>query len=319
MRPRPPGPRVAHRPGPRREPSPGPTVTTHGPPSGPELPAALRPDEPLFGLGYAPPLLQRPYVRVSDDGREDGNAPVAEEVPVAFVYNNRPHVVMMATPADFEDFAVGFTLAEGVVDSAAAIGDLQVARFSEGVELQIQVPAEAADRLAARGRQFIGRTGCGLCGVETIREALRPLRPIGDAGAVQVEALWRAAATLGERQTWNRETASMHGAAWATWDGEIEVVREDVGRHNALDKVIGALHRAGRDAAGGFIVITSRASYELVQKAATAGVPLLAAISRPTGLAIRLAEAAGMTLIGLLRDRSALVYANPHRVIGNPR
>ena len=281
-----------------------------------DRPAALRPDQPLFGLGYAPPLLRRSYVRIGADQEPvAGESAVAEEVPVAIVYNGRPHVVMMATPADFEDFAVGFTLAEGIVDKPAAIASLQVARFSEGVELQVEIPADAAERLAARERSFVGRTGCGLCGVQTIRDALRPVRDVADTGVIRADAIFAAEAALAERQTWNRETAAMHGAAWVRQDGEIEVLREDVGRHNALDKVIGALYRAGRDPAEGFILITSRASYELVQKAATAGIPLLAAVSRPTGLAIRLAEATGMTLIGLVRGGSGLIYTVPHRVL----
>lgn len=278
------------------------------------LPPALRPGDPLFALGYAPPILQREAARLHDNEMESGQAFVAEEVPVAFVYNGRPHAVMMATPSDLEDFAYGFTLDEGIVDSPSAIARLDVVRFSEGIELQMVIPLEAAERLATRSRQLVGRTGCGLCGVETIREALRPVRVATAKDLVEVEALWRVEASLGARQRMNQETGSMHAACWATRDGEIGIVREDVGRHNALDKVLGALARGGPDPAGGFVVLTSRASYELVQKASSAGVPLLAAISRPTGLAIRLAESAGMTLVGLLRDRSATVYAGSERL-----
>ena len=279
-----------------------------------ELPAALRPGDPLFGLGYAPPVLPRPYTRIDDGQPEQGEAQIAEEVPIAFVYNGRPHVVMMATPADLEDFAFGFTLDENIVQSAADIASLVVVRFSEGIELQMTIPDEAADRLAARGRQFVGRTGCGLCGVETIREAVRPVRATDAQQCVDIEALWRVEAALGARQQLNQATGNMHAAAWATRAGDIEVVREDVGRHNALDKVLGALAREGRAAGDGFVVLTSRASYELVQKASSAGVSILAAISRPTGLAIRLAESAGMTLIGLLRGRSAVVYTGQQRL-----
>lgn len=281
---------------------------------GPGLPGALRPGDPLFGLGYAPPVLTRSFVRVSDGEVEVGEAAIAEEVPLAFVYNARPHVVMMGTPADLEDFAVGFTLAEGIVSSANAITGLDVVRFSEGIELQLTIPVEAATALEARGRQLVGRTGCGLCGVETIREALRPVRPVAESWTLEPEALWRAESALGARQTLNQATGNMHAAAWVTRGGEIAILREDVGRHNALDKVIGALAREGRDASDGFILMTSRASYELVQKASSVGVPLLAAVSRPTGLAIRLAESAGMTLVGLLRGRTAVVYAGPQRL-----
>lgn len=284
-------------------------------PGGKELPAALRPGNPLFGLGYAPPVVARGSHELRDDARVSHEVDVAEEVPVAFVYNGRAHVVMMATPADLEDFAYGFTLDEGIVARAADIERLEVVRFSEGIELQMLIPSADADRLAARGRQLVGRTGCGLCGVETIREALRPVRAVGERRPIAVEALWRAELALGSLQTLNHRTGAMHAAAFAARDGALAMVREDVGRHNALDKVLGVLARSERDGSDGFLCVTSRASYELVQKASTAGVPLLAAISRPTGLAIRLAEAAGMTLVGLLRGRSAVVYAGAGGIV----
>lgn len=273
------------------------------------LPPVLTPGSPLFALGYAQPLIRRDLQRFHDADTDPGDAMVAEEVPVAFAYNLRPHVVMMATPSDLEDFALGFSLAEGIIHDPGEILATEVVRYSEGIELQMRVAAEVTNRLDGKGRQFIGRTGCGLCGVETIQAALRPVPAIAAQEPIDAEALWRAEAALGDRQVMNRDTGTLHAAAWAHRDGAIEVVREDVGRHNALDKVIGALARAGIDPSTGFVVMTSRASYELVQKAATAGVPLLAAISRPTGLAIRLAQASGMTLVGLLRGRSANVYA----------
>ncbi len=221
---------------------------------------------------------------------------------------------MMATPADYEDFAVGFTLSEEIVASVGDIRGCQVIPYSQGVEIQITIPEDAAEALANRGRQLVGRTGCGLCGVQTIDEALRPTRSVTHDWSVAPEALWRAEAALSERQEYNRATGAVHAAAWAARDGELVVVREDVGRHNALDKVVGALARAGRDASAGFLVMTSRASYELVQKAAVAGVPLLAAVSRPTGLAVRLADSAGVTLVALLRGQSANVYTHPERI-----
>ena len=277
-------------------------------------PPALRPDHPLFGLGYSRPVRDRAFERLDGAVVSSGDAPVAEEVPVAFVYNQRPHVVMMATPDDFEDFAVGFSLSEEIVRSPNEIQRIEVARHGQGVELQIDVPAEAGERLITRGRQLAGRTGCGLCGVETIAEALREPRTVSWREPLDASALWRAEADLGARQEYNRATGAMHAAAWCTVDGTIRVVREDVGRHNALDKVIGALAREHTDASTGFLIMTSRASYELVQKAAVAGVPLLAAVSRPTGLAIRLAEAANMTLVGLLRGHTANVYAHPEHL-----
>jgi formate dehydrogenase accessory protein FdhD len=281
-------------------------------------PPALRPDHPLFGLGYSRPVRDRAFERLDGAVVSSDDGPVAEEVPVAFVYNQRPHVVMMATPDDFEDFAVGFSLSEEIVRSPDDLQHVDVVRHGQGVELQITVPAEAGDRLAARGRQLAGRTGCGLCGVETIAEALREPRRVTWREPVDPAALWRAESELGARQEYNRATNNMHAAAWCTFDGTIRVVREDVGRHNALDKVIGALARERVDASAGFLLMTSRASYELVQKAAVAGVPLLAAVSRPTGLAISLAEAANVTLIGLLRGHTANVYTHAEHVRGVP-
>lgn len=278
------------------------------------LPATLQAGHPLFGLGYNHPTRPQPFLRLAEDATEKGEAPVAEEVPVALVYNGQAHAVMMTTPADFEDFAVGFTITEEIVSGVRDIERIGVIRFSQGVELQIDIPEEAAGRLARRGRQLVGRTGCGLCGVQTINEALREARPVSWREPIKAEALWRAEAALFDRQEYNQATGSMHAAAWARPNGTLHVVREDVGRHNALDKVIGALGRSDVDPGDGFVVMTSRASYELVQKAAVVGIPLLAAVSRPTGLAIRLAEATGLTLIGLLRGRSGNVYSHPEQI-----
>jgi formate dehydrogenase accessory protein FdhD len=276
----------------------------------------LRAGHPLLGLGYTRPVRSYPYLALGEESATEGEVPVAEEVPVAFVYNGRPHVVMMATPADLEDFAIGFTLSEEIVRSAGEIRHVDAVRYSQGIELQLTVDPAVGERLATRGRQLAGRTGCGLCGVQTIDEALRETPPVNASAPFEIESLWRVEAELAGRQEYNKSTGSMHAAAWATFDGTIRVAREDVGRHNALDKVIGALARSGTDPRDGFVVMTSRASYELVQKAAVAGIPILAAVSRPTGLAIRLADAAGLTLIGLLRGRTANVYAHGERVRG---
>jgi formate dehydrogenase accessory protein FdhD len=282
------------------------------------LPPQLTPGHPLLGLGYSGPDRARSFVRLADDAATAASASVAEEVPVALVYNNHPHVVMMATPADYEDFAIGFTLTEEIVRAASEITGCVVVPHSQGVEVQLVIPQEAADALASRGRQLVGRTGCGLCGVQTIADTRRPLRTVTRGAPLDAESLWRAEAALYGRQTLNQATGSVHAAAWATPDGQLQVVREDVGRHNALDKVIGALARAGTVPRQGFVVMTSRASYELVQKATVAGIPLLAAVSRPTGLAIRLAEASGLTLVALLRGRTANVYTHPDGVILTP-
>jgi FdhD protein len=264
-------------------------------------------------LGYSEPVEARPFTRLGEDDAEQLEAPVAAEVPVALVYNGKPYAVMMCTPADLDDFGIGFTISEKIANHAD-IRRVEVVRYARGIELQLEISADVATQLAERGRAISGRTGCGLCGVETIAEALRDPVPVRSALVVGRKAIFRAGEALDALQPLNRETNAIHAAAWATADGALEVVREDVGRHNALDKVIGALARAHHDASGGFLIVTSRASYELVQKAAAANIPLLAAVSRPTGLAVEIAEETGITLVGLLRGRSANVYTHPERI-----
>jgi len=260
------------------------------------------------------PVREREFVRLAGGMRADECAPVAEEVPVAFVYSGRPHVVMMCSPDDLEDLAYGFSLTEGIVERASEIERVELSRHARGVELSITIPPEAAARLSQRTRALAGRTGCGLCGVEAIDDAVRAVRRVESPLTLSTDALWRAGESLDAHQPLNRQTHAVHAAAWATPDGALVVVREDVGRHNALDKVLGALARAGTDASTGFLVVTSRASFELVQKASAVGVAILAAVSRPTGLAVRIADASGITLVGLLRGRTANVYSHPERI-----
>jgi len=266
-------------------------------------------------LGYTDPTVSCAFTRLDGADSKGESAQVAAEVPVALVYNAKPHVVMMCTPADLEDFAVGFSLSEGIVLRPAEVARSAVVKYARGIEVQIEIPADAAERLAERGRMLAGRTGCGLCGVEVIDEAIREPLPVRSTLAVSRNALYKAGEALSALQPLNRETNTIHAAAWAKADGTLHTVREDVGRHNALDKVIGALARTGTDASEGFFVVTSRASYELVQKAATANVGILAAVSRPTALAIRFADDAGVSLIGLLRGKSANVYTHPARIL----
>jgi FdhD protein len=256
----------------------------------------------------------RSFVRLSGAERADEHAQIANEAPVAFVYSGRPHVVMMCSPDNLEDLAYGFSLTEGIVASASEIESVTESRHAKGFELAITIPVEAAAKLAQRTRALAGRTGCGLCGVEAIDDAVRATMPVTAKLAITHDALWRAGEALEAQQPLNRETRAVHAAAWATADGSLHIVREDVGRHNALDKVLGALARAGTDASTGFLIVTSRASFELVQKASAAGVALLAAVSRPTELAVKIAEASGITLVGLLRGRTANVYSHPERI-----
>lgn len=273
---------------------------------------------PVPGLGYAELVSEHRLLRISEQSASSDLSSVAEEIPVALVYNGEPFVVVMASPADLEDLAIGFSLTEGVIEGWREPRRIDVVRHSRGIELQIEVNDAEASRLAGRRRGISARTGCGVCGIESIDEVLRAPRVVASTGTMRVEALWRAAAELEARQPVNAETRAVHAAAFADRSGALRVVKEDVGRHNALDKVIGAMVREHVDPAEGFIVVTSRASYELVQKAAAAGVPVLAAVSRPTGLAIQLAEQANITLVGLLRGRSANVYSHPARLGLNP-
>jgi len=240
---------------------------------------------------------------------------LAEETPVALIYNSQPHVVMMATPADLEEFAVGFTLSEAIVDRAEDITALSVVARDNGYEISLRIPEQRHATLSDRRRNLVGRSGCGFCGSETIAEALRPARHVPAGVSVAEHALQRALAALREQQAINAITGATHAAGWADRDGQLRIVREDIGRHNALDKLIGAVTSAKLDFARGFAVITSRASYEMVLKSATVGIPLLAAISAPTALAVRIAEEAGLTLVGFARGSNHVVYACPARLL----
>lgn len=233
---------------------------------------------------------------------------VAEETPVAFEYNGRSHAVMMATPADLEDFAMGFSLCEEIVGSAADIERIGVRTLEDGIVLSIEVDPLRLLRGSLRRRSMEGRSGCGLCGVDSLANAVREPRKVTAGFAASVEAVARAFAALPDHQPMNRANRSLHAAAWADPAGRILLAREDVGRHNALDKLAGALTRETIDPAGGFAVMSSRCSFELVQKAATIGIPLLATISAPTALALKLARAAGMTLAARSRGDGVMLF-----------
>jgi FdhD protein len=241
---------------------------------------------------------------------------VAEEEPVALTYQRTPHVVMLATPANLEDLGVGFTLSEAVVNGADEIKSVELVHEDGSFEVRIGIAGERFAALLQRQRNLTGRTGCGLCGAETIEQAIRHPPPVGRGPTVSLTELHQTLTELQARQQLNALTGSVHAAAWALPGKGIQLVREDVGRHNALDKVIGALTRAGVDCTAGYVVITSRASYEMVQKAATVGIALLAAVSAPTALAIRLAQKAHVTLVGFARAHRHVVYAHPQRLQG---
>jgi FdhD protein len=239
---------------------------------------------------------------------------VTEEAPVALVYHGVPHVVMLASPADLEDYAVGFTVSEGLVASPREIQSVEVARGADSVEVRIGIAGERFSELLRRRRNLTGRSGCGLCGAETVDEAIRPPTQVAQGPTVMAADLHAALVQLESQQPVNARTGSIHAAAWVVPGKGIQLVREDVGRHNALDKVIGALVRSETDVNAGYALITSRASFEMVQKAATAGIAFVAAVSAPTALAIRMAKQTGLTLVGFARRHSHVVYANPERL-----
>ncbi|UVW27574.1 formate dehydrogenase accessory sulfurtransferase FdhD [Massilia sp. H6] len=256
------------------------------------------------------------------DGRLDASDEVvADEVPVALSYNGISHAVMLASPQDLEDFALGFSLGERIVRHARDIYDIEVEPTCSGIAIEMRIAAGALARLKHSRRARLGKTGCGLCGVESLAwfddEALDPPQCPAPSSALSCAfehaALHRAMAAMAARQRLHHATGAVHAAGWASRDGTLLCVREDVGRHNALDKLVGALAAAGQDRSDGFAVVTSRASFEMVQKAARAGFPVLAAISAPTALAVKLAEQAGLSLAGFVRGGRHVLYTHAQR------
>jgi FdhD protein len=274
-------------------------------------------DAAMRRLGYATSSVMTTGVRITPDGREPVEEPLAEETPVTIAYNGLAHAVMMCTPADLEDFAMGFSITEGVITRAGELGRIEVVRYSRGVELQLEIPAPLAASASWRSRRLSGRTGCGICGMERVDEVLRDLPRVDSALVVAAEAIARAMRALRAQQPLNALTGAVHAAGWARADGSLMMVREDVGRHNALDKLAGAMARAAVLPADGFVVITSRGSFELVQKTALLGASLLAAVSAPTALAVRVAHGAGITLAGFARDDRVTVYSHAAHVGGD--
>jgi FdhD protein len=239
---------------------------------------------------------------------------VAAEIPVALHYNGESFAVLMATPCDLADLALGFSLSEALIDTPGELRIDEIEESLEGIAIRMTVPQARADALAARSRNLPGYGGCGVCGSAGIESVLRAPPRIAGTLRIDEAALHRALAALHDRQPLNAATGATHAAGFAGVDGELSLVREDVGRHNALDKLIGAMSVAGIDAGSGFAIVTSRASYELAMKAAQVGIPLLAAISAPTSLAIAVAESANLCLVGFARDRHCAVYAHPERL-----
>jgi FdhD protein len=253
-------------------------------------------------------------VRFHDGEASARREAIAEETPVALVYNGQPFVVMMASPLDLEDFARGFSLTEGIVDAARDIEAIEIAQAPRGIEIRLTIGAGYANALSVRRRNLAGRSGCGLCGADSFASALRPIAKVAAPLTVPPAAIRRAVAELPHRQTLNQAVGAVHAAALASADGTLVMVREDIGRHNALDKLIGALAHAGIDPAAGFVVVTSRCSYEMVHKTASAGIALIVAVSAPTSLAVELAAKHHVTLAAFARDGRFTIYAVPDRI-----
>lgn len=243
---------------------------------------------------------------------------LAEEVPVSLVFNGVSHAVMLATPVDLEDFALGFALTEGLLDNRAALYGIDVVEVDLGIELRLDVSSACAWRLRERRRTLAGRTGCGLCGTEQLAQVRREL-PVAPVVRVPVRAMAKAQHELRRHQAVQQLTGAAHAAAWCRLDGGVHFVREDIGRHNALDKLIGAMVNAGLNPAQGFVCITSRASFEMVQKAAAAGIGALAAVSAPTRMAVETARQLGVALAGFVRGEDAVAYTFPERVMLDAR
>jgi FdhD protein len=238
---------------------------------------------------------------------------IAEETPVAFRYNGFAYAVMMATPADLEDFAAGFSLSESIIEPSSIQPEISISRCDDGITIDVSLGGRDLHRYLAsrRVRQLTGHTSCGLCGVEDLNDISRPAGRVQPSAPLDFGLIRCALATLRQWQPLSRQTRGAHASAWVRFNGELHTVREDVGRHNSLDKLIGALIRSPDPHQEGFGLITSRCSFEMVQKAVAAGFPALVSVGSPTAHAVRLATAAGLTLYSLSRDGEPLLFASP--------
>lgn len=238
---------------------------------------------------------------------------VVTEVPVALVYNGISHVVMMATPLDLREFALGFSLSEGILESASQLLDFELVETRLGLELNMTIPARLFAHLKQRRRNLTGRTGCGLCGAESLQQAIVAPQPVRNDTRFSHQAIDRAIVSLRDKQLLQQQTGAVHAAAWCNTEGAIQLLREDVGRHNALDKLLGAMQLGGVEREG-FALITSRASYEMVTKTASANIAALVAVSAATSLAVEMAQACAVTLVGFTQPGRHVVYSCGERI-----
>lgn len=239
---------------------------------------------------------------------------LAEEVPVALEYNGLSHAVMLATPGDLEDLALGFSLTEGIVRDASEFYGCEIWLQTDGIRVAIEIASERFHGLKERRRNLTGRTGCGLCGTESLEQAVKPPQQVNSSASFTAAQLHAGFSAMEGMQVLRKQTGATHAAAWMDAIGQITLVREDVGRHNALDKLIGALVKQEALLSSGAALVTSRASYEMVQKCISAGIGILAAVSAPTALAVRMADKANLTLTGFVRENSHTIYTHPERL-----
>jgi FdhD protein len=250
----------------------------------------------------------------NESGASAGSRILPEETAVALVYGGSTEAVMMATPADLEDFAVGFSVTEALIETADQINDLAVIHGQNGIELRMWLASNREAAYRGRRRRLAGPTGCGLCGIESLAEAIRPVARVSREASFDGRCIPEAIAALASAQTLNHATRATHAAGYYRPGQGIVAIREDVGRHNALDKLAGALHRESTDVSEGAVVITSRVSVEMVQKTAAIGAPVLIAMSAPTALAVRMAETGNITLIAFARGQTSQVFTHPRRL-----
>ena len=271
-------------------------------------------DEPTLQPSYQ--SLPVHYWEQGSDEEQKKLDNIAEEVAIALVYNGISHAVMMASPANLHEFAMGFSLSEGIIDSASEIYDIELVTSEKGIEVRIEISSQRMMFLKSQRRNLTGRTGCGLCGSESLEQAIRPIKSVTPQMPPSSRVIQHALSQLTEYQKLQSLTGAVHGAAWCDATGDIILLREDVGRHNALDKLIGALALHKINTSHGCVLISSRASYEMVQKVTTANIATLVAVSAPTALAITLATQATLNLIGFARPGRHTFYTKFDKQIG---